>query len=152
MQLGERVVVDGGVARNIPVDVVRNMGADIIIAVDVGTPLATMTPQSSVLALTEQVTGLLTVRNTHEQLATLTERDVLISPPLGNEVTTAAFSKGREALAIGKAGAEQAAGRLARLSLPGGGLCPERVDPYRPAGHCADRPVRAPGQPHPLSR
>ena len=39
VEVGGRVLVDGGVARNVPVDVVRNMGADIIIAVDVGTPL-----------------------------------------------------------------------------------------------------------------
>ena len=117
VQIGDRVLVDGGVARNIPVDVVRNMGADIVVAVDVGTPLATMTPQTGVLGLAEQITGLLTVRNTHQQLATLTERDILISPPLGSRVATSAFSKGREALAIGKEGADAASGQLARLSL-----------------------------------
>lgn len=118
VQVGEHIVVDGGVARNVPIDVVRGMGADIVIAVDVGTPLATMTPQSGVLAITGQVTGLLTVRNTREQLATLTERDVLISPPLGDRVATADFTKGPEALAIGKQGMDAATGQLARLSLP----------------------------------
>ncbi len=118
IQMGDHVLVDGGVARNIPIDVARAMGADIVIAVDVGTPLAKMTPDSNVLAITEQVTGLLTVRNTREQLATLTERDVLITPPLGNRVATADFSKGAEALAIGKQGADAATDQLARLSLP----------------------------------
>lgn len=116
--IGEHVLVDGGVARNIPIDVVRNMGAEIIIAVDVGTPLAKMTPESSIFAISGQVTGLLTVRNTREQLATLTERDVLISPPLGNDVATADFDKGRKALDIGRLGADAAADRLAHLSLP----------------------------------
>ena len=118
VQIGDQIVVDGGVARNIPIDVVRNMGADIIVAVDVGTPLDVMTPQSSVLALTGQVIGLLTVRNTKEQLATLTERDVLISPKLGDDVATADFTKGPQALAIGKVAADAAATDLARLSLP----------------------------------
>lgn len=117
VQVGEHVVVDGGVARNVPVDVVRNMGADVVIAVNVGTPLAIMTPGSGVLAISGQVTGLLTVRNTREQLATLTSRDVLISPPLGDHVATADFTKGPEALAIGKQGADAAAGQLAGLSL-----------------------------------
>ena len=112
-----RVLVDGGVARNVPIDVVRDMGADIIIAVDVGTPLATMTPHSNVLQLTEQVLGLVTVRNTQEQLATLTDRDILISPPLGKEVATRDFGKGPEALAIGKRGVDAAAPQLERLSL-----------------------------------
>lgn len=118
VQVGELVVVDGGVARNVPVDVARDMGADIIIAVDVGTPLDTMTTQSSMLAITGQMSGLLTVRNTREQLATLTEHDVLISPPLGKRVATADFSKGLEALAIGKEGVDAAANQLSRLSLP----------------------------------
>ena len=117
--VGDRVVVDGGVARNLPIDIVRSMGADVVVAVDVGTPLAAMTPQSSLLAITGQVTGLLTVRNTKEQIATLTERDVLIQPQLGEEVATADFGKGKEALAIGKRAADDAAARLAALA-PGG--------------------------------
>ena len=117
VRIGSHVVVDGGVARNVPVDIARAMGADIVIAVDVGTPLATVTPQSNVLEITGQVTGLLTVRNTREQLATLTDRDVLISPPLGDRVATASFAKGPEALAIGKEGADSATPALTRLSI-----------------------------------
>ncbi|HXP00727.1 MAG TPA: patatin-like phospholipase family protein [Luteibacter sp.] len=117
VRIGDHVVVDGGVARNIPIDVARKLGADIVIAVDVGTPLGTVTPQSNVLAITGQVTGLLTVRNTQEQLATLTERDVLISPPLGNKVGTSSFTKGKEALAIGKEGADTAGPALSRLTV-----------------------------------
>lgn len=121
VRIGDHVVVDGGVARNIPIDVARKLGADIVIAVDVGTPLGKVTPQSNVLAITGQVTGLLTVRNTQEQLATLTERDVLISPPLGNKVGTSAFEKGKEALAIGKEGADKATPALARLTIDDAG-------------------------------
>ncbi len=117
VQIGEQVVVDGGVARNVPVDVVRNMGADIVIAVDVGTPLATMTTQSSVLGIASQLTGLLTVRNTREQLATLTDADVLVSPPLGDDVATRDFAKGRDAIAIGARGAALAEDRLRRLAV-----------------------------------
>jgi NTE family protein len=117
VRIDSHVVVDGGVARNVPVDIARAMGADIVIAVDVGTPLAVITPQSNVLDITGQVTGLLTVRNTRDQLATLTDRDVLISPPLGDRVATASFAKGPEALAIGKEGADAATGALSRLSI-----------------------------------
>lgn len=117
VRIANHVVVDGGVARNVPVDIARAMGADIIIAVDVGTPLAVITPQSNVLEITGQVTGLLTVRNTAEQLATLTPRDVLVSPPLGDRVGTSSFGKGPEALAIGKEGADAATAALSRLSV-----------------------------------
>ena len=36
VELEDRILVDGGVVDNLPVDVVRAMGADVIIAVDVG--------------------------------------------------------------------------------------------------------------------
>jgi NTE family protein len=120
VRIADHIVVDGGVARNLPVDVARKMGADIVIAVDVGTPLGTITSESSVLAITGQVTGLLTVRNTREQIATLTGRDVLIRPQLGDHVTTRDFSKSREALDIGAEAARSASPELARLSLPPG--------------------------------
>jgi len=112
-----RVLVDGGIARNLPVDVGQQMGADIIIAVDVGTPLAKLDGSASALAITSQLSGILTVGNTREQIANLHPRDVLITPALGDTVTTASFDKGVEALAIGRDAAEVAAPRLAALSL-----------------------------------
>ena len=39
VEAGRRQLVDGGLARNLPVDIARAMGADIIIAVNLGTPL-----------------------------------------------------------------------------------------------------------------
>ena len=39
-QIDGRVLVDGGITNNLPVSVVRDMGADIVIAVDISTPLA----------------------------------------------------------------------------------------------------------------
>jgi NTE family protein len=117
VQIGDKVLVDGGVARNLPVDVVRNMGADVLIAVDVGTPLSTVTAESSVLSIADQILGLLTVSNTKEQIALLSERDVLISPPLGTDVATADFTKGPEALVIGQKGVDAVRDRLAQLSI-----------------------------------
>lgn len=116
---GGKVLVDGGIANNLPVEVLRGEGADIIIAVDVGTPLSEITPQSSALALTGQLTGLLTVGNSQRSIATMGGRDVLITPPLGDRVATADFEKFREALAIGLEGVEPVRDRLAALGLPG---------------------------------
>src|SRR4249919_2071740 len=115
--LGEHILVDGGIARNLPVDVVREMGADIIIAVDVGTPLAKLDHSSSALAITSQLTGLMTVSNTRAQIATLGARDILLTPALGDIVTTGGFDKGPEALAIGKQAAEEASGKFARMAV-----------------------------------
>src|SRR5436190_3074925 len=118
VEIGGRVLVDGGVARNLPVDVVRNMGADIVIAVDVGTPLDKVTAETSVLGITNQISGLLTVSNTKAQIATLTGKDLLISPPLDGKVATADFTKGKEALAAGQEGVDAVRDRLAALSIP----------------------------------
>jgi len=115
---GGKVLVDGGIANNLPVEVLRGEGADIIIAVDVGTPLSDITPQSSVLTLTGQLTGLLTVGNSQRSIATLGGRDVLITPPLGDRVATADFNKFKEALAIGLEGVEPVRDRLAQLGVP----------------------------------
>jgi NTE family protein len=117
VQIGDRILVDGGIARNLPIDVAKQMGADIVIAVDVGTPLAKLDRSASALAITSQLTGLMTVGNTREQIATLSARDLLLTPALGETVTTASFDKGGEALQIGREAAEAAAPRFAQLSL-----------------------------------
>jgi NTE family protein len=113
-----RILVDGGLVNQVPVDVVRAMGADIVIAVDVGTPLSAITSESSALAIGDQVMGLLTVGNTQAQLATLGPKDILIQPDLGKEVTTASFEKAALALEIGDKAAAAAAPRLAALARP----------------------------------
>ena len=115
-----QLLVDGGMVNQVPIDVVRAMGADIVIAVDVGTPLATIDSQSSILAIGNQVTGFLTVGNTITSVATLTDKDILIRPQLGDDVTTTSFEpeKIALALAIGTEAAILATDRLAVLSAP----------------------------------
>jgi len=88
VMLDERVLVDGGLANNLPISVVREMGADIVIAVDISSPLLTRRELDSVLEVTEQLTNFLTRKNTEQQLATLGPRDVLLVPWLGDYSTT----------------------------------------------------------------
>ncbi len=115
-----QLLVDGGMVNQVPIDVVRDMGADIVIAVDVGTPLAAIDSHSSVLAIANQVTGFLTVGNTITSVATLTDKDILIRPQLGDDVTTTSFEPEKIALAlsIGTEAAIAASPRLAMLSAP----------------------------------
>jgi NTE family protein len=77
-----RLLVDGGVANNIPVDIARQMGVDRVIAIDVGTPLKTRDEIQSVLGVADQMLGFLTRKNSLEQIETLTEQDFLIRPEL----------------------------------------------------------------------
>jgi NTE family protein len=117
MVIDGRQLVDGGIANNLPIDVVRSMGADIVIAVDISTPLLTEEEVKSVLSITVQLTGILTRRNAEEQIATLTDDDVLLIPDLG-DITSADFVRAAEAVPTGRAAAEASIGSLRRYSLP----------------------------------
>jgi NTE family protein len=111
-----KMLVDGGVSKNLPIDVVRNMGADIIIAVDISTPLAGPEKLKSALDITKQLTGILTRRNTEEQIATLTEKDILIVPDLG-DITSGSFERADSAIPIGYKAAEAQKQELIGLVL-----------------------------------
>jgi NTE family protein len=93
------------------------MGADIVIAVDISTPLLTEEQLVSVLSVAEQLTGFLTRRNTEEQIASLGPGDILLVPDLEG-VSAADFENAKE---IAKKGLEAAMARredLAALSVP----------------------------------
>ena len=117
VELDGKLLVDGGVANNVPVDVVRQLcRPDVIIAVDVGAPLAPASELNSVLSITEQLTTILTVRNVQEQLKTLGRKDILITPDL-KDISSVAFDRSREAVGVGYAAAEGQRNALGRLSL-----------------------------------
>jgi NTE family protein len=117
VRLGDALLVDGGLVRNLPVDVARDMGAEVIIAVDVGTKLAGKEEINNALAIVYQMSGLLTVRNTEVQIKSLGENDVLISPDIGDKISSADFSKLEEAIPLGYAAAEAMQDQLQKYSL-----------------------------------
>ncbi|MDH0647479.1 patatin-like phospholipase family protein [Pseudomonas sp. GD03858] len=84
VELGGRLLVDGGMTDNIPVDVVREMGVDLAIVVDIGTPLRNRKQLATVVDVLNQSITLMTRRNSEEQLATLRREDILVQPPLAS--------------------------------------------------------------------
>jgi NTE family protein len=118
VEIDGHVLIDGGIANQVPIDIVRAMGADIVIAVDVGTPLETLDRNASLLQVVSQMSGMLTVGNTRRMLATIDDDDILIVPKLGVDVKTGDFQKADRAIEIGAAAAAQARPRLAHLSVP----------------------------------
>src|SRR3984893_2925609 len=78
------LLVDGGIADNVPVDIARAMGVDVVIVVDVGFPLLPRQQLSSAPVISSQMLAILIGRNSQAQLATLTAQDILIQPALGN--------------------------------------------------------------------
>ncbi|MDO3387917.1 patatin-like phospholipase family protein [Gilvimarinus sp. SDUM040013] len=87
-----RLLVDGGIANNLPISVAQSLGADVVIAVDVGSPAATREELGSGLSILRQLTSFLTTQNTEQQLQRLTETDIYIRPKLEG-VTLLSFDK-----------------------------------------------------------
>jgi NTE family protein len=112
-----RMLVDGGVSNNLPVDVARNMGADVLIVVDISTPLMEASEITNIISVTEQLTNIMTRSNTDAQLATLIETDITILPNLG-DIATADFNRVLEAIPTGYAAADSMRNELAALSVP----------------------------------
>ena len=71
VELDGRILGDGGLVNNLPVDVVRAMGADIVIAVNIGTPLMSRDQLQSVVGYASQMLNILTEQNVRAQLALL---------------------------------------------------------------------------------
>ncbi|QXI13512.1 patatin-like phospholipase family protein [Pseudomonas zeae] len=82
VELDGRLLVDGGMTDNIPLDVVREMGVDVAIVVDIGTPLRNRKQLTTVVDVLNQSITLMTRSNSEEQLAALKSSDVLIQPAL----------------------------------------------------------------------
>jgi NTE family protein len=116
-EIGDQLYLDGGIVRNLPVDVVRGMGADVVIAVNLEAPLATRDQLNSALTVTLQMIDILLKGNVNEQLATLTETDVLILPDLKG-YSSAGFDKAPALIPIGEKAARAIADKLKRYSLP----------------------------------
>ncbi|HKO68188.1 MAG TPA: patatin-like phospholipase family protein [Burkholderiaceae bacterium] len=117
VEVGRRQLVDGGLVRNLPVDIARSMGAEIIIAVNLGTPLLKPEQITSALTVSVQMLNILTEQNVGRSLAELTARDILILPELG-DYSAADFDNLVKTVPIGEAAARKVADRLRALSLP----------------------------------
>ncbi len=111
-----RALVDGGLVDNVPVDIARAMGVDILIVVDVGFPLLRLKQLSSAPLISNQMLAILIQRSSQAQLATLTPQDVLIQPPLGS-MSSFDFGAVSKALATGEVAARARGGQLASLAV-----------------------------------
>ena len=84
VERGGRLLVDGGISDNVPVDVARAMGVDVVIVVDVGFPLLPRNKLNSVTAISNQMLAILMRRKSQQELSHLGPHDILIRPALGD--------------------------------------------------------------------
>ncbi len=101
---------------NLPVDLARELGADVVIAVNLGTPLMKREELKDVRGVVGQMLGILTEQNVQSTLATIKDTDILILPELG-DFSAADFDQMKKTLPIGEAAARKAADRLAKLGV-----------------------------------
>ncbi len=120
VEVNGRLLVDGGLVDNLPVDAARAMGADIVIAVNVGTPPLKRSELTSVLSVATQLTLILGLESIERNIASLKPTDILISPQLDG-LGSGDFVDGQKIIAAGEAAARQVLDRLAVL-----GVAPER--------------------------
>ncbi|RZA36370.1 MAG: patatin [Lysobacteraceae bacterium] len=113
-----RYLVDGGLVDNLPVAEARSRcDADVVIAIDVGSPLRKPEDVNSVFAVSGQMINILTEQNAIASRAMLTPGDVYIRPRLDG-IAAADFAKFREGAARGREAAEAQATRLRRYAVP----------------------------------
>ena len=115
--LDGKLLVDGGVANNLPVNVAQAMNPDVIIAVDLSSQLRDKDVLLSVFDLTDQLTTILTRKNTDPQIASLKTTDILIVPEIEN-VTSLDFEIATSAIPLAHRATMDQSHRFSGLALP----------------------------------
>ncbi|MCW5118173.1 patatin-like phospholipase family protein [Burkholderia cenocepacia] len=126
-EINGRALVDGGLVSNLPVDTARQMGANVVIAVDIGSQLRPLDALASPADVMQQMVGILIRQNVTAQRKQLDAQDVLLTPDLGSLAFTD-FQNAKQAIAAGEAAATAALPRLRRFALT-----PEQYAAYRSA-------------------
>ena len=111
------ILADGGMVRNIPVDVARALCAEDVIVVNLVEPSVQREKLQTATQLLSRSNGVMIEANEKLQLATLTDRDVLVSVHMG-DITTSDFERVPETVPLGEKAAREAAPMLARFSVP----------------------------------
>jgi NTE family protein len=117
VERGGRLLVDGGLTENLPVDVARAMGVDVLIVVDTGYALQNRRHLNSLPSVSNQAIAIMLRKNIEVQRAQLTPRDVTIEPQL-EQLSSYDFGSVARVRALGEEAARAAAGQLARLAIP----------------------------------
>ena len=115
--MDKMILSDGGLVRNIPVDIARNLCADQVIVVNLVEPEADPMKLQSATQLLSRVDG----RHDHRErrVATVVAEagDVRINVEMG-DITTADFERVPETVPLGEAAARKMSAELAKFSVP----------------------------------
>lgn len=113
VEIDGRILSDGGLVNNIPTNVVKDMGADILLVVNIETHLGDRESLESLLGVLAQTINIATAENSRRSLR---QADLIIAPELKN-YSAADFGESEEIIKLGYSGAEAKAAILKGLSL-----------------------------------
>ncbi len=116
VEMDGRLLVDGGIANNLPINEARRLCADVVIAVNISTPPLKRQDITSALSVVAQLINFLGKQTVDDQLKSLGNRDVLIAPDLG-DISAATFERAADAIRIGERATRAMADSLKRYSL-----------------------------------
>jgi NTE family protein len=114
---GEQVLTDGGMVRNLPVDVARDLCADVVIAVALAIPPPGADELRSLFSAAGRSIDVVIEANEKAQLATLEDSDVAVVVPVG-DIRAVDFDRVMEAIPLGEAAARAVADELRRYAVP----------------------------------
>ena len=117
VEIDGKLLVDGGVANNLPINEARKLCADVIIAVNISTPPLKRDEINSALSVAAQLVNFLGKQTVDEELKSIGPDDVLIQPDL-DDISAASFDRAADAIKIGETATRRMADSLKRYSLP----------------------------------
>jgi NTE family protein len=115
--LDGKVLSDGGMMRNVPVDIGRELCGEVVIAVWMSSPPTEAEGLTSALSLVGRSIDVMINANERVQIASLTPRDVAIDVPMG-DIGTGDFTRIPEAVELGRRAADGMREQLSRYSVP----------------------------------
>ncbi len=116
VEIDGRLLVDGGIAHNLPISEVRRMGADIVIAVDISAPLLDKNELDNAVSVLQQMSRFLTLGNIELQKQLLEKDDIYIRPDV-DDLSTTDFGTLDQAYAKGDAAARRHLPEFNALSI-----------------------------------
>jgi len=116
VNIGGRLLVDGGITNNMPIDVIKEMGAEHIIAVDIGSSLSKKDELNSAIAVINQLSTIITNNTSLQQKKKIREQDILLRPAI-DDLSTTDFSIMGQALLLGEQEALNHLSEIEKLSI-----------------------------------
>jgi len=115
--MDDMILSDGGLVRNIPVDIARNLCADQVIVVNLVEPEADPLKLQSAVQLLARSMDVMIVANEELQLASLQPGDVRIDVIMG-DIGTGDFERVPDTVPLGVTAARKMADALSKFSVP----------------------------------